>query len=105
MNNMLKTSKPLKTSKVCPICKKKHTENWLYCSNECYTKADKKNQKESKLLKRMEDNIERAFAICEMRRALLQAQLEAENYPMPDYDEAKQDEREFNSMWYPIKMV
>jgi hypothetical protein len=105
MNNTSKTQKQSKTSKVCPICKKKHNEKWLYCSNKCYTEADKKTQKESKLLKRMEDNIERAFAICEMRRALLQAQLEAENYPMPEYNEAKQDEIKFNSMWYPIKML
>ncbi len=53
----------------------------------------------------MEANIEQAFAICEMRRALLQAQLEAENYPLPDYEESKQDEYEFNSMWYPTKVV
>jgi len=102
---MIKICKHLKTSKVCPVCKQQHQEKWLYCSNECYTEADRRNKQESKLLKRMEANIEQAFAICEMRRALLQAQLEAENYPLPDYEESKQDEYEFNSMWYPTKVV
>jgi predicted nucleic acid-binding Zn ribbon protein len=105
MKNTLKTQHELNNSKQCPLCRKTHNEPRLFCSNKCYIQADKATSKESTILKRIERNIEKGFALCEMQRALLVEQLEAENYPVLNYHELKQDEKEFEATWYPTKMV
>jgi hypothetical protein len=99
-------SKETSTTSKCPYCGKSHTEKWLYCSNKCVSQARKRQDMESKLLSQEERNVERAFALCEMKRQLFAEQLIVEGYNIDwDYLTNKQARQDFEDRWYPVKMV
>jgi hypothetical protein len=80
--------------KVCPQCKKEHSESWVFCSNECALKCHRRQSDEGKLLKLMLENLE-------MSRRIYFEQLKQESYNTTfEYLEKKRREEEFDTMWY-----